>query len=200
MKLQKILIILLTVGLIISFTGCSNGKGTIDDPVTPPDGLNVDWTNYQGTAAAFRVRNETGSRLIAFRGSVAPANLLGGIPANANDHGVRDNTTLLTTTTDAFPVVLISEEQLNSGASFAALDQAPFSRIFVFYNRNAEPGFPAEVYSISGHLGGNYILEVLNPTRHNWEIRLGGERGPTLGYATSGMQSVRLQIEGCSFL
>ncbi|MCL2600224.1 MAG: hypothetical protein FWD88_03485 [Treponema sp.] len=174
----------------------SSNTATVSGLTGPSAEVQVYFTNYQGTAAAFRVRSGVNQPLVAFRNSVSAANLLGGIPAGAQNHGIRDNQTLLVQAADAFPVVLITEAQLNAASTWAELEANHFSRIFVFYNRNAEPGSPAEVYEISGHLGGNYPLTILNPTRHNWEIRLGGQAGPTLGYATAGMQQVTLQMDG----
>ena len=166
----------LLVAAVFVFASCETGAET---GVITIGGLSVDTANHHGSAAAFRVRNDTNLLLVAFRNSVHPNNLLGGIPENAQNHGIRDDRALLIPNADAFPVILITREQLEAhSGNWSHLNQNPFSRIFVFYNRNAEPGFPAEVYTISGHLGGNYRLTIMNPTNHNWEIRLGGTARP----------------------
>jgi len=187
--LSKISMVLLVMAMMV-FAGCdqpNNGGGGGGSG----SNLTVDFTNHQGANAAFRVRNETNVRLVAFRNSADPSNLLGGIPAGAQNHGLRAVGTLQAT---AFPVVLVTEEQFANG-NFAAMNSNPFSRIFVFVNPNAEPEAPTEVYSISGNLGGDLRLRLENPTNHNWEVRLGGHRGPTLGYITSGMTAIELRVQ-----
>jgi len=88
-ELSKVVLAFLAMALAV-FASCDNGTGTGDTEGNPGEnsGANVDVENHQGTGAAFRVRNDTNYTLVAFRNSVAHTNLLGGIPALAQNHGI----------------------------------------------------------------------------------------------------------------
>jgi hypothetical protein len=173
-----------------------NLDGTNEEPSSNSE-ITLDDTNYQGSAAAFRVRNDTSYTLVAIKNSVNMNNILGLIPAGAQNHGIRNNQQFFTSA-DAFPVILVTEEQFRNAegnqTALNALNNNPFSRIFVFFNPNADPESPTEVYQISDHLGGGYKIRIENPTNYNVEIRLGGPEGPTFAYATAGMQSITLSV------
>ena len=176
---------------MVVFMGCLPGAS---DP-RPDPGLEVDMTNHPLITAAFQVRNDTQHELIAFRSSVSPSNLIGGIPAGAQNHGLRNESSLPGLQPEAFPVVLITREQLNQHQpNWAYLNNNPFTRIFVFFNPAADPGAPAEVYTISDRIGGNATLTIQNPTNFNWEIRVGGHRGPTIAYISEGMQAITISV------
>jgi len=149
-----------------------------------------------GADAAFRVRNYPQQELVAFRSNVNPLNLLGGIPAGAPDHGFRRNPTMFGNQPDAFAVVLVTVAQLNQHApDWTFLNNNAFSRIPAFFNPNVEPGVNLEVFTISGQVGGDGRLTLINPTPFDWELRVDGHRGPTIGYVTGGMQTVTLNVE-----
>jgi hypothetical protein len=74
-----------------------------------------------------------------------------------------------------------------------ALEQTPFTRIYVFYN---DAGDNTTNYEISGRLGGDKQLIIENSTGMNVELRLGGIAGETIGYAPAGMVRTTLYMNG----
>ena len=174
--------------LILGLVGCpignDNGYTTAGD---------VDWTNYTSSSdRAFMVRNDSNKRLVAFKGNLMQANILGGIPNNSNGHGIKRNPQLLFNN-EAFPMILITEEDyVNHKSDLTVLENTPYTRIFVFYNSSGDNDV---VYNISTRLGGNKILEIGNnsPTL-NVEIRLGGIAGETIGYAPAGKLITKLYV------
>jgi hypothetical protein len=136
--------------------------------------------SYPATNAAFFITNNTTETLIAFRNSLAPGNLIGGIPAWRSDHGIRRDTAVFTQT-HAFQVVLITEEDyLENWNDLPALNTRPFARIFVLYNH----GLPNPTrYTVSPRLGGNNPFIVTNMTNFDVELRLNGPDGDLIGFA-----------------
>lgn len=168
-----------------------NGNGQDEE-----EDSGIDYTNYTGDGASIRVKNSTNLALVAFKGSLGASNLVGGVPAGAADHGFKK--TALFTTTGDFPLVLITEEQYNEHKNnLNALANTPFTRVYAFYNANAENN---NVYEISGQLGGAYSLVLQNGSGMNVELRLNGVHGEPLGYAQEGMYNTTLKIEQGDYL
>jgi hypothetical protein len=192
-RILKIAAVLLALALVMGSCdlGGDNGGG----------GSGVDFTNY-GTSAnntAIYVRNDTNQTLVAFKGSLNVNNILGGVPANAQDHGLKKNPALFTTT-DSFPMILITEEQYiatkGNPSALSQLELTPFTRVYVFYNASGDNNIR---YRISNRLGGKYKLTVENPTNLNVELRLGGVDGETIGYAPSGMLATSFMVNDGDF-
>jgi hypothetical protein len=132
------------------------------------------------------VDNLTSQRLIAFKGSVNPNNLISGIPAYASSHGLKRDPALFGTTSD-FILVLITEEQYNANKSnLGSLENSVFAKIFAFYNNS---GTNNNHFQISSKIGGSGRLNISNPTTFDAEIRSGGPTGEILGYAPRQMTS-----------
>jgi len=152
----------------------------------------IDYTSYN-TNYSILVRNNTGQKLVAFKGALEASNLIGGIPAHAQGHALKKDPALFNRTED-FPLILITEAQYNANKSYLqALEQTPFTRIYVFYNAN---GDNTTNYDISGRLGGDKQLIIENSTGMNVELRLGGIAGETIGYAPAGMIRTTLYMNG----
>jgi hypothetical protein len=160
------------------------------------DNSGIDYTSYTGSAASIHVKNGTNLDLVAFKGSLAASNLVGGVRAGAADHAFKK--TALFTTTGDFPLVLITEEQYNENKNnLNALANTPFTRVYAFYNASGEN---ENVYEISGQLGGAYSLVLQNGSGMNVELRLNGVHGAPLGYAQEGMYNTTLKIEQGDYL
>jgi len=162
-------------------------------PAAPKNGPDeLDFTNYN-TNYSIRVRNNTGERLVAFKGELEPKALAGGIPAYAMDHGLPNNTALFNDTGD-FPLVLLTEAQYNDKKNdLGSLRYTPFTRVYVFFNKNGEN---KTVYEIAPGLGGTNSLEIINTSVSvNVELRLNGVVGRTLGYAPAGILNTTLKLE-----
>jgi hypothetical protein len=170
--------------LTLVLAGCPDPNGS--------DTSGIDYTSYN-TNYSILVRNNTGEKLVAFKGALGAESLIGGIPAHAQGHGLKKNSALFNRTED-FPLILITEAQYNANKSYLqALEQTPFTRIYVFYNA---AGDNTTNYEISGRLGGDKQLIVENSTGMNVELRLGGIAGETIGYAPAGMIRTTLYMNG----
>ncbi|MDR3122962.1 MAG: hypothetical protein LBU16_04190 [Treponema sp.] len=141
----------------------------------------VDYTNHT-TDYSIRVRNETSKDLVAFKGALSESNRIGGIPAHATQHGLEKDAALFSDTT-SFTLTLITQEDYNRYKGNLQALQAPFTRVFAFYNA---AGTNENVFTISGHLGGTNKLTIQNITNYNVEIRVGGVTGETLGFVQPG--------------
>jgi hypothetical protein len=152
----------------------------------------VDFSHHQ-TDYSIKVRNNTGERLVAFKGDLDNAFLIGGIPAHAPNHGLPLNTTLFNDTED-FPMILLTEAQYKAHKnSLQTQKNSPFTRVYVFYNKN---GDNSAHYEIAEGLGGDNKLIVIVPKENiNVELRIGGVAGETIGYAPKGMLSTNLMLE-----
>jgi hypothetical protein len=179
----------LVLGLVLCLVGCpddgggggNGGDGTTVsfDPVSPP---------------SIYVDNKSGERLVAFKGSLNPNNLISGIPAYATTHGLAKsnsvNNSLFTATGD-FALILITEAEYNKNkANLAAA--AVFAEIYAFYNHEATNN---NSFKISSKSGGSGRITLNNPTNWNIEIRRDGPDGEVLGYVASQMTNTVLRVE-----
>jgi len=182
---------ILLAALVLLVGAC----GEDNDPAS-----DVDWTNYQTDAdRAFMVRNSTNKDLVAFKGSLSMTNILGGIPASsgAGSHGIKKNPALFTGNQE-FAMIILTKEQFEANIdNLSALEQTPFTRIYVFYNADGDNNVQ---YDISGRLGGGKIINIVNTSNSlNVEIRLGGIYGETIGYAPKGMFNTKLYVTDGDF-
>ena len=156
-------------------------------PVTEED---VDFTSYIIDYSVL-IRNNTGERLVAFKGELKAETLIGGIPAHARDHGLKNDPRLFDKT-EGFPLILLTEEQYYANKYILNSQMySPFTRIFVFYNKFADN---TEVYEISDRLGGPNSLVIVNATMNNVELRVNGA-DEVLGYFPAGMYNTRLKLQ-----
>jgi hypothetical protein len=141
----------------------------------------VDWTDYQTPGTfAIRIRNESNRDLVAFKNTLSAETLLGGIPKNANDHGIKKNAELFNSNTDFSIIFLTKEDYEDHKSDLARLEQRPFTRIFAMYNATGTNNVP---FIVSGKLGGENRLVINNMTSFNMELREDSPRGTTIGYA-----------------
>ena len=145
-------------------------------------------TNY-----SILVRNNTGERLVAFKGDLGIDTLIGGIPAHAQNHGLPNNPALFDKT-EGFPLILLTEAQYNANKNnLISQRNIPFTRVFVFFNRSGEN---TTVFRISAGLGGRNEFRIINSSNSiNVEIRSGGTNGETIGFAPAGMLTTTLWMD-----
>jgi len=189
--LFKSVLAIMLIAMLFWSCEASIKLGDDDDPDKKSSSSGIDYTNYPEAQAAIFVRNMTNEKLVAFKGSLEETYKLGGIPAGAQNHGLKNNTAIFTTTED-FPMVLITEAQYNANKSnLSALEYTPFTKVYVFFNKTS----PNNVrYEISNKIGGDYQLKIVNTSKLNVELRVDGTAGPTLGYAPAGMQTTTLYL------
>jgi len=187
MKRKLVMAIVIVLSLVFLVLGC-------DILNNEEKGEEVDFTSHN-VNFSIRVRNGTNQRLVAFKGDIHPDYLLGGVPAHANNHAFAANPTLFDKT-EAFPLYILTEAQYNTNKDNlienTQLKNAPFTRVFIFYNKQGENNV---VYEISGSLGGSNKLNIVNASNSiNVELRLGGVAGETIGYAPAGMLNTTLYM------
>jgi hypothetical protein len=137
------------------------------------------------------VRNESNRDLVAFKGSLATENLIGGVKKNEGNHGLPLNTSLFNENKD-FPLVFLTLEDYNTYKdSLKSREQYPFARVFAVYNKNGTNEVP---FLVDGKLGGDNKLILDNMTGYNMEIRRNSPRGETLGYAPTQTNNTVLNI------
>jgi len=180
---KNLLFALVLIGAIVLFS-CDE-----------PNGGGVDFTSKNTGYSSIRVRNNTNERLVAFKGDLSANKLIGGIPAHAQNHGLPNDPMLFDKTED-FPMILLTEAQYNANKnnlSSNALKNAPFTRVYVFYNKF---GDNTVLYEIAEGLGGNNSFIIVNNSESiNVELRNGGTAGETLGYAPARILETTLRLQ-----
>ena len=177
-NLLKFSVLLLAAGLVLGLAGCKTEEEEDDG------GGDVSFQSF--TPPSIWVENLTGQRLVAFKGSLQPANLIGGVPAYSGQHGLQKKPALFNSTQTVI-LLFITEAQYKANKNnLGALNNQVFARVFAFYNNN---GTNNNVFQISSKIGGEGRLNIVNSTSFNVEIRNGGVTGEILGYAASGMTS-----------
>jgi len=183
-----IVVLLAAIGLFMGACdnptgGGGNGGGT---------GTMVDFTNHQ--QASIRVRNNTNVRLVAFRGRPDTANMLGGIPANAANHGL--SRAGFTSSAD-FALHLVTEAEFNramaAGGNQALASVELFNVVYAFHNHQ---GTNNNIFNINAQSGGAGRLIMQNPTAWNIELRNLAHNGVTLGFIGpfTATQTLNLEI------
>lgn len=125
------------------------------------------------------VKNNTGERLIAFKGAIELSSLISGVPANASNHGLRMDPNLFAETGD-FALLFITEKMFNENKNnLSAVSNTPFASIYAFYNKSGDNN---QVYTISSKSGGSLNFTLHNNSAFNVEIRLNSPEGEVLGY------------------
>jgi hypothetical protein len=177
---------------ILLFSGCNVNIDTDGDGDDGKSSEGIDWTNYQTTGTySIRVRNESNRDLVAFKDSIAPENLIGGVKKNEGDHGLPLDSTLFNENKD-FPLVFLTlEDYTTYKGNLKSREQYPFARVFAVYNKNGTNEVPFLVDSV---LGGTNKLYLNNISGYNMEIRRNSPRGETLGYAPNGTNNTVLNI------
>jgi len=180
-KMLKISVLLLAVGLIFCLTGCPEDDGSGDEGT-------IAFQSF--SPASVLINNQTGERLVAFRGSVSPNNLIGGIPAYAIHHGLKRDSVLFNATGD-FVLVLITEAQYKANKNSLAAATV-FTRIYALYNHEVANN---TVYTISASLGGSGRLIVRNPTPYNVTLHKDSPVGEMIGFAGATMFETVINLQ-----
>jgi len=183
-NLPKLAVFLLAVGLIFGLAGCPEEE---KDDEKGNDGTSVSFQSF--APYAILVENKTGERLVAYKGSLNPNNLIGGIPAYATNHGLEKKSSLFTGPGD-FALILIKEAEYNSKKNNISSADV-FATIYAFYNHEATNN---NVFQISGKAGGAGRIILNNPTPWNVEIRKDGPTGEILGYVSAQLTGTVLRL------
>ena len=195
MKTKKLLMgtIAALLALTMVLASCDLFADPAADSGGGEPGNGVDFANYSTDATrAIYVDNDSGLKLVAFKGELSMDKIIGGIPASTQGHGLRKNPKLFDKT-ESFVMLLLTESQFNEHKdNLAQIKEKPFTRVFVMYN----DGQSNEVhYKVSAKLGGQNELLVQNPTGKNVELRLNGVQGTIIGFVPAGLNSTTLFLD-----
>jgi hypothetical protein len=197
MKTKYILVLAVIAGAFA--LSCDLEAGDDDDGKKDQQQAgDVDWTSYNTAGTyAIRIKNESNRDLVAFMSSLSQDKLLGGVPKNSNDHGIKLNSTLFNGNKDFSIIFLTKEDYETYKSNLAAREQYPFTRIFAMYNASGTNEVP---FIVSSKLGGNNKLTINNLTSLNMELRQDSPRGITLGYAPYEASNTTLYMNDGSFM
>jgi len=153
----------------------------------------VDYTNHANYS--IQVKNNSGQRLVAFKGELVADRIMGGIQTGG-PYGLSKD--LFGMKPEGFVLILLTEKQYNDNKSnLKALEQTPFTRLFAFYNAS---GTNETIYEISGRLGGNCTIEIQNLSKLDVEFRLNGIYGEPLGFARNNTLRTTLFVNPADYL
>jgi hypothetical protein len=192
-NLLKFSALVLIVGLVLGFAGCSGDDGGGDDKSN-----DVDFTNYASPNFSIRVKNDTNKKLVAFKNTPASNTLIGGIPAGGGEHGLKKDAALFSTTNDFVLFIVTEADYLENKDNPSVLENKPFTRLYAFYNTNS---VNANVYRISGILGGTKRIVLQNATDYNVELRQDSqENGQTIGYTTKQTYNTTFYVDANDYM
>jgi hypothetical protein len=194
---MKKLSILLALGLVVSmlFFACDSLNNDDNDDnkeeKKPAENSGIDYTNYL-TNYSIKVKNDANKKLVAFKGAPSSSTLISGIPIGGGEHGLKKDAALFSTTGDFVLFLVAEEDYLANKDSLSTLANKPFTRIYAFYNTNADNKL---VYTISNFLGGNKKIILQNSTDFNVELRRDGIQGELIGYAGKGSYNTTFNVD-----
>jgi hypothetical protein len=201
--MKKIVIIAIVLMAAILVFSCGDGSSTDNtDDTGDTDGntiAGVDSISYNEAGTySIRIKNESNLDLIAFKSRLSASNILGAIPKQATDHGLKLNTTLFPAGQSSdFSILFLTKEDYETYKNnLSSREQYPFTRIFAAYNASGTNEIP---WIVSGRLGGNNKLVINNMTGWNMELRESSPRGTTLGYAPYEANNTTLFMNQGSF-
>ncbi|WP_461251951.1 hypothetical protein, partial [Treponema sp. R8-4-B8] len=192
-NLQKMWVLVLIVGLVFGLVGCSED----DDKKT---GNDIDYTNYASPDYSIQVKNDSNKKLVAFLGEPNSENLISGIPTGGSVHGLKKDPRLFPNTSSFdFVLFLVTEEDyLANKDNLSSLKNKPFTRLYAYHNKNSSN---ANVYRISGILGGTKRIILQNATNYNVELRDDSEEyGRTIGYTTRQTYNTTFYVDADDYM
>jgi hypothetical protein len=189
----KFLGFLLAAALVLM--ACPNPAGD-DKDGNGGGGSGIDYTNYL-TNYSIKVKNDANQTLVAFKGAPSASSLISGVPIGGGEHGLKKDPSLFSTTGDFVLFLVTEEDYLANQNNLSALANKPFTRIYAFFNTNADNKL---TYTISAFLGGNKRIILQNSTSYNIELRKDGIQGELIGYAGQGSYNTTFNVESGTYM
>jgi hypothetical protein len=144
-----------------------------------------------------KVKNDSNKKLVAFKRAPSASTLISGVPSGGGEHGLKKDAALFATTGD-FVLFLVSEEDyLANKDNLSTLASRPFTRIYAYFNANAENKL---TYTISSILGGSKKIVLQNSTSYNIELRKDGVQGELIGYTGQGSYNTTFNVEPGTYM
>jgi hypothetical protein len=191
---------LMFFGIILSvfaFMSCDSllGKDNEDDSKKPgppkEEETGIDYTNYLSNYS-IKLKNDANRKLVAFKGSPSASSYISGVPISGGEHGLKKDAALFGTSGDFVLFLVTEEDYLDNKDNLTALASKPFTRIYAYFNTNAENKL---TYTISSILGGDKKIILQNNTNYNVELRKDGVQGELIGYAGKGTLNTTFFVE-----
>jgi hypothetical protein len=153
----------------------------------------IDYTSYE-TNFAFLVKNLSNEKLVAFKSNLQESNIIGGIPAGASSHAIKNDPSKFTKS-EGFTLTLLTEDQyIANKTNLGNPALVPFARIFIFFNKN---GTNEKIYEIYSRTMGRFIIQ-LNSGKYsnmNIELRRNGIDGIPIGFNPQGMAFSKIYVD-----
>ena len=183
MKKKSLCLAIVCIAVLLLSAACGNAFGNKKkdskqgNSGNTPTATTVSFESF--SPRSISVKNNTGERLVAFKGAIEASSLISGVPANASNHGLKPDATLFGETGD-FALLFLTEKVYNENkGNLAAVKNSPFASVYAFYNKTGSNDL---VYTISSNSGGKAKLTLQNNSPFNVEIRVNSPEGEVLGY------------------
>lgn len=183
MKKKSLCLAIVCIAVLLLSAACGNAFGNKKkdskqgNSGNTPAATTVSFESF--SPRSISVKNNTGERLVAFKGAIEASSLISGVPANASNHGLKPDATLFGETGD-FALLFLTEKVYNENkGNLAAVKNSPFASVYAFYNKTGSNDL---VYTISSNSGGKAKLTLQNNSPFNVEIRVNSPEGEVLGY------------------
>ena len=183
MKKKSLCLAIVCIAVLFLSAACGNAFGNKKkdskqgNSGNTPAATTVSFESF--SPRSISVKNNTGERLVAFKGAIEASSLISGVPANASNHGLKPDATLFGETGD-FALLFLTEKVYNENkGNLAAVKNSPFASVYAFYNKTGSNDL---VYTISSNSGGKAKLTLQNNSPFNVEIRVNSPEGEVLGY------------------
>ena len=188
-KTLAVVVAALAAVLMLFWAGCTMGTGggngskdDLDDKKETESASGVDYEDYSTSDYVVKVKNNTTKSLVVFKGEPSAANLMGGVPASATNHGLKKNSSMFADSSDFVLFFVTEEDYLAHKDNLSNLKTKPFARLYAYYNTNAKNQI---VYSVSNDMGGTGKLNLNNNTPYNVELRKDSIYGEVIGYTSA---------------
>lgn len=201
-KTLSVVVSALAAVLMLLWAGCTmgngGGSGSKDDADKPSEQVSgVDYENYSASDYVVKVKNNTNKKLVVFKGEPSVDTLMGGVPANATNHGLKKNSSMFSNSSD-FVLFFVTEEDYTANkANLSNLKTKPFTRLYAYYNKNAPNNF---VYEISSIMGGTGKITLNNSSDYNVELRRNSIHGEVIGYSAAKTYNTEFMVEPGDYL
>jgi hypothetical protein len=194
-KLMRMFLLLLA-GMVV-MVSCDLLTDEKDDDEKKQDTVvGIDYENYL-SGYSVKVKNDSNQKLVAFKGAPSASSLISGVPVGGGEHGLKRDAALFATTGD-FVLFLVTEaDYLANKDNLSTLANKPFTRIYAFYNTNAENKL---IYTISSFMGGSKKIILNNNTSYNVELRRDGINGDLIGYSGQGSFNTTFNVETGTYM
>ena len=201
-KTLTVVVSALAAVLMLLWAGCTmgngGGSGSKEDTDKPSEQVSgVDYENYSTSDYVVKVKNNTSKKLVVFKGEPSADTLMGGVPANATNHGLKKNSSMFSNSSD-FVLFFVTEEDYSANKdNLSNLKTKPFTRLYAYYNKNAANNI---IYEVSSRMGGSGKITLNNSSDYNVELRRDSIHGEVIGYSAARSYNTDFMVEPGDYL